>query len=88
MKHDRTKAINILKTARGQMDAVIRMAEEERYCVDVANQIGATEALLKKANLLILQDHINTCVKTSFTDGTSEEKIAEVITLLDKYLMK
>ncbi len=88
MKHDRTKAINILKTARGQIDAVIRMAEEGRYCVDVANQIGATEALLKKANLLILQDHINTCVRESFEDGTSDEKIAEVISLLHKYLIK
>ncbi len=88
MKHDRTKAITILKTARGQMDAVIRMAEEGRYCVDVANQIGAAEALLKKANLLILQDHINTCVKESFVDGTSDEKIDEVINLLNKYLMK
>jgi len=86
MKHDRTKANNLLKTARGQLDAVIRMSEEGRYCVDVANQIEATSALLKKANLLILQDHINTCVKESFEDGTSDDKISEVINLIQKYL--
>jgi DNA-binding FrmR family transcriptional regulator len=86
MKHDRTKAINILKTAKGQIEATIRMAEDNRYCVDVANQIEATRALLKKANLLILQDHINTCVKDSFEDGTSEEKIEEIMKLIQKYM--
>ncbi len=86
MKHDRTKAINLLKTARGQMDAVIRMAEDGRYCVDVANQIVAAESLLKKANLLILQDHINTCVKDSFVEGNSDDKIEEVMQLISKYL--
>ncbi len=86
MKHDRTEALNILKTAKGQIDAVIRMAEDHRYCVDVANQIVATTALLKKANLLILQDHINTCVKESFEDGSSDEKVEEVIQLINKYI--
>jgi CsoR family transcriptional regulator, copper-sensing transcriptional repressor len=86
MKHDRSDALNILKTAKGQIDAVIRMAEDGRYCVDVANQIVATTALLKKANLLILQDHINTCVKESFIDGSSDEKVQEVIQLINKYI--
>lgn len=86
MKHNRTEALNILKTAKGQIDAVIRMAEDNRYCVDVANQIVATTALLKKANLLILQDHIHTCVKESFEDGSSDEKVEEVIQLINKYI--
>ncbi|QWB95194.1 metal-sensing transcriptional repressor [Mycoplasmatota bacterium] len=86
MKHDRTKAINLFKTAKGQIEATIRMAEDNRYCVDVANQVEATSALLKKANLLILQDHINTCVKASFEDGTSEEKIEEIMKLIQKYM--
>ena len=86
MKHDRTDAINLLKTAKGQIEAVIRMAEDQRYCVDVANQIVATTSLLKKANLLILQDHINTCVKESFIDGSSDEKVEEVIQLIHTYM--
>jgi DNA-binding FrmR family transcriptional regulator len=54
--------------------------------VDIANQIMAVEALLKKANLQILQQHIETCVKESFVDGTHEEKIEEVIQILKKYI--
>ncbi|BCR35815.1 metal-sensing transcriptional repressor [Mariniplasma anaerobium] len=86
MKHDHTKSLNVLKTAKGQIEAVIRMTEENRYCVDIANQIMAVEALLKKANLQILQQHIETCVKESFVDGTHEEKIEEVIQILKKYV--
>ena len=43
MKHDHTKSLNVLKTAKGQIEAVIRMTEENRYCVDIANQIMAVE---------------------------------------------
>jgi DNA-binding FrmR family transcriptional regulator len=86
MKHDHTKSLNVLKTAKGQIEAVIRMTEENRYCVDIANQIMAVEALLKKANLQILQQHIETCVKESIVDGTHEEKIEEVIQILKKYI--
>lgn len=85
MNHDRTKAINLLKTAQGQINAAIRMAEENRYCVDVMNQIDASIALLKKANVLILEDHMNTCVISSFNEGKQEEKIQEMIHLLKKY---
>lgn len=86
MKHDHKDALNLLKTARGQMDAVIRMTEEGRYCVDIANQIEAVQALLKKANLNILKNHIETCVKDSLVDGTYEEKTKEVISILQKYM--
>ncbi|MFP4287427.1 MAG: metal-sensing transcriptional repressor [Candidatus Izemoplasmataceae bacterium] len=85
MKHDNKEALNLLKTAKGQIDAVIRMTLEERYCVDISTQINATMAILKKANLVILKNHLDTCVRESFIDGTSDEKIEEIITILKKY---
>ena len=39
-----------LKTARGQIDGLIKMVEEDRYCLDISNQLLATQALLKRAN--------------------------------------
>ncbi len=86
MKDEHKNAINLLKTARGQIDAVIKMTESERYCVDIAVQITAIESLLKKANLDILKHHIETCVRDSFQDGTKNEKIDEVIKVLGKYM--
>ncbi len=86
MKDKHQQALNMLKTARGQLDAVIKMTEDERYCVDIAVQVTAVESLLKKANLSILRNHIETCVQQSFEDGTTEEKIEEVIHILGKYM--
>lgn len=86
MNHDHQKTINILKTAKGQIEAVIRMTEEDRYCVDIANQILAVEALLKKANLEILEQHLHTCVEDSLKDGTYLEKTEEIMKILKKYM--
>ncbi len=86
MKPEHGPALNLLKTARGQLDAIIRMTEESRYCVDIATQVAALESLIRKANLSILKQHIETCVKDSFHAGDSEEKIEEVIRILGKYM--
>ena len=66
--HDSQKAVDLLKTARGQIDGIMRMVEEDRYCIDVSKQVHATVALLKKANIVILKQHMNTCVKDAITD--------------------
>ncbi len=84
--HDHRDALNMLKTARGQIEAVIRMTEEGRYCVDISTQVMAVMALLKKANLKILDHHLKTCVRDSFEDGTRDEKITEIIGVLNTYL--
>ena len=86
MKHDNVEAVNLLKTAKGQIEAIIRMTEEDRYCVDISNQIMAANALLKKANIMILKNHIETCVTNSFEDGTHQDKLNEVLDILSKYL--
>ena len=85
MKADKDKVMPLLKTARGQLDAVIRMAEEDRYCVDISNQLLAVRALVNKANKLVLEAHLKGCVADGIQQG-SGEKIDEVLALLDKML--
>ncbi|MFZ7131534.1 MAG: metal-sensing transcriptional repressor [Eubacteriales bacterium] len=85
MKKDE-QIINLLRTSKGQIDGIIRMVENERYCVDVSKQILAVQALLKKANLRLLDLHIRSCVKDAFAQGTEDEKIKEIMEILDKYL--
>ena len=87
MTEERKKALKNLKTVRGQIDGIIKMIEEGRYCVDVSNQIMASYSLLKTANLNILEGHLNHCVIESFNNkDQSEEKIDEVITLLKRMI--
>ncbi|MCX5775677.1 MAG: metal-sensing transcriptional repressor, partial [Firmicutes bacterium] len=50
MKAKHSSVERLVKTARGQLDGVIKMIEEDRYCIDISNQILAAEAILHKAN--------------------------------------
>ncbi|HVP17925.1 MAG TPA: metal-sensing transcriptional repressor [Spirochaetia bacterium] len=84
--HDSQKAIDLLKTARGQIDATLRMVEEDRYCIDVSKQVHATIALLKKANMVVLKQHMNTCVKDAIMANKGAEKVDEITMILEKYL--
>ena len=79
-------ALSLLKTARGQVEAIIRMVEDDRYCIDVSKQILAAVALLKKANIVILKQHMNTCVKEAFVEDKGAEKIEEIGLILEKYI--
>lgn len=84
MNKEQKNAMLALKTARGQIEATINMLEEGRYCVDISNQIIAAQGLLKKANLLILRQHMNHCVKEAFEHNNGDEKIDEIMDILSK----
>lgn len=85
LNEEQIKALNLLKTAKGQVAGVITMLEENRYCVEVSTQILAVQGLLKKANLLILEQHMNHCVKEAFESGSGDEKVKEIMKLLETY---
>ncbi|WHH61531.1 metal-sensing transcriptional repressor [Petroclostridium sp. X23] len=85
VKNDSKQILNLLKTSKGQIEGIIKMVEDERYCVDISKQILAVQALLKKANLKIIDGHIKSCVKRAFEEGHGDEKIDEIIEIIDKY---
>ena len=87
MQAEREKVLRLVKTARGQMDGIIRMMEEDRYCIDISTQLLATEAILNKVNTEILAAHLKSCVADAKTDEERNEKIEEMTALLAK-LMK
>ncbi|HBG09715.1 MAG: metal-sensing transcriptional repressor [Limnochordia bacterium] len=84
MRSDQEKITRLLKTARGQLDGLLRMVEEDRYCVDISNQILATQAILRTVNQQILQDHINTCVREAMRSDDADEKIGEIMSIIEK----
>lgn len=88
MNTEQKKALQALKTARGQIDGIIKMIEEGRYCIDVSNQILASSAMLKRANLLILEQHMQHCVLEAVGSENAEEKIKEIIGILSKVMGK
>ncbi|KUO52664.1 MAG: hypothetical protein APF76_14330 [Desulfitibacter sp. BRH_c19] len=82
---DKVQVLNLLKTSKGQIDGIIRMVEDDRYCVDISKQILSVQALIKKANLKIIDQHIKHCVKQAFSEGHGDEKVDEIIELIGKY---
>ena len=84
MKADHAQVTRLLKTARGQVDGILKMVEEDRYCLEVSSQIMAAQSILKKANRLVLKAHMNSCVRDAVESGEPEEKLEELALLLDK----
>lgn len=86
MMADPNKVLRLLRTARGQMDGIIKMVEEDRYCMDIAHQLMATQAVLGRANREILTAHLKHCVKTAQTEEEREQKIDELVQVLGKIM--
>jgi DNA-binding FrmR family transcriptional regulator len=88
MSEERKKALQSLKTAKGQIEGIIRMIEDDRYCIDIANQLMAVQSLIRKADLMILQGHLRHCVKEACYNNNPDEKIEELNKVLEKLLSK
>lgn len=84
MKADKKSIEHKLKIARGQLDGILKMVEEDRYCVDISNQLMATQSLLKSANQQILQAHIRNCVREALETDQPNPKLEEALQLLEK----
>ena len=85
MVKDQEKVRKYINIARGQLDGIVRMIDEDRYCLEISDQLMATRSLLKKTNNLILKNHIDNCVRNAIKDGDSE-KLDEVIRALEKQI--
>lgn len=86
MKAQKGDISHKLKIARGQLDGILQMVDEDRYCVDISNQILATQVLLRSANQQILQAHIRTCVREALQTDADNPKLEEALKLLEKMM--
>jgi DNA-binding FrmR family transcriptional regulator len=82
-----SQTINRLRRLEGQVRGIIKMLEEDRYCIDVLHQMQAVKSALARAESEILKDHANSCVAEAIESGDAEaqrEKVSELIDLFDK----
>ncbi len=83
MKQQHQKAIlNRLKTARGHLDAVVRMVEDDTYCPEIMKQLSAVQGSLERASRLVLRNHLETCVAAAMQAGRTEEIVDELMEAL------
>lgn len=87
MKLQKDSTIKRLNRIEGQVRGIVRMIEEERYCIDVLQQMRAIKSAFAKVEDAILKDHSETCVEAAITSGDPDEqrkKFSELVDLMSK----
>lgn len=77
-----------LARIEGQVRGVTRMVEEDRYCIDILNQIAAIRAALKRVEMEVLKNHAAHCVADAIKSGNAKEqsrKFSELVELVNRY---
>ncbi|HZP09724.1 metal-sensitive transcriptional regulator [Methyloceanibacter sp.] len=80
-------ALKRLKRVEGQVRGLIRMVEDDRYCIDIVTQISAARAALRKVEEEVLHDHVAHCVEHAIASGNKSEqrrKVAELMEVLGR----
>lgn len=80
-EHQRS-VLNRLKTARGHLDGVIRMVEDDSYCPDIMKQLSAVQGSLERASRIVLRNHLETCVAAAMVAGRTDEIVDELMEAL------
>ena len=75
---------NRLSRVSGQINGIIKMLDDNRYCGDVLMQLSASEAAIRRISEIILQDHLETCVVEQIRSG-NVEVVDEVMQLIKRF---
>ncbi len=73
-----------LKKIEGQIRGIMKMVENEKYCIDIINQITAAEKALEGVSKIIMKRHVESCVATAISMGKGGEAIDELVETIYK----
>ncbi len=74
-----------LKKIIGQLNAIDRMIDEDVPCENILMQINASKSALHKVGHIIVEGHLNHCIKDAIEDGNYDEALLDVSSLLEYY---
>ena len=77
-----------LKKIEGQVRGIARMVENEKYCIDIINQVTAAEKALNMVSRIVMKRHVESCVRVAILEGEGQEKINELIDTVYRYSKK
>jgi DNA-binding FrmR family transcriptional regulator len=84
---DKQRLQNRLRRIEGQVRGLQRMVEEEAYCVEILTQIASIVSASQKVALILLEDHVEHCVREAIEDGEKAgEKTAELAAAVERFL--
>ena len=83
---DRAGLVRRLSRMEGQVRGIARMIEREEYCVDILQQTSALRAAVDALSILVLEDHVQGCVRTAAERGEADKYVDEVIDVVRRTL--
>jgi CsoR family transcriptional regulator, copper-sensing transcriptional repressor len=83
---DKAQLVRRLSRIEGQVRGIARMIEREEYCVDILQQTAALRAAIDAVSILILEDHVQGCVRTAAEHGEADKYVDEVIDVVRRTL--
>jgi CsoR family transcriptional regulator, copper-sensing transcriptional repressor len=83
---DKTQLVRRLSRMEGQVRGIARMIEREEYCVDILQQTAALRAAVDALSILVLEDHVQGCVRTAAERGEADQYVDEVIDVVRRTL--
>lgn len=83
---NKQQLLNRLKRVEGQVRGIHNMVENDRYCVDILNQIAAVQSAMNKVSLALMEDHTHHCVANAIKNNKGEEAIDELMTVMKKMI--
>jgi len=83
-KDTQERILHRLKIARGHLNKVIQMIEEDCYCIDVLHQMQAVGSAISETEGVVLENHLKTCAIDAIRKGKQEEAIREIMTVFKK----
>ena len=84
----KSESLKRLKKIEGQVRGVAKMVENEKYCIDIINQITAAKNALDGVAQIIMKRHVESCVTQAILEGHGEDKINELVTAVYKHGVK
>jgi DNA-binding FrmR family transcriptional regulator len=83
---DKAHLVRRLARIEGQVRGIARMIEREEYCVDILQQTAALRAAVDSLSILVLEDHVQGCVRTAAEQGDAERYVEEVVDVVRRTL--
>ena len=85
---DKSSLLARMKKIEGQAKGIQRMIEEDRYCIDIVQQLTALSAAIDEVSLLILESHIEGCVTDAIREQHGEGHIKELMETIRKAMKR
>jgi DNA-binding FrmR family transcriptional regulator len=82
---DKAALVRRLNRIEGQVRGVTKMITEDRYCVDVLNQVSALQSALDAVAVQLLENHTHGCVQSAIKSGEGDAAIDELMTVVRKF---